>query len=166
MFTAQKFCKFAGQEFRIGEIIPDELIHREAIPRLKASGMIAEYSSGSLLTAAGSIDGSPDDMMENIQVVVPVFKDDQKIECLLDEEQIGTWATILQSNVSDAADMIASVDDEDLLMVIHATDSRKGVKTAVEERVTSLKAEEESEAAAEEESESAEEENPETEEEE
>lgn len=142
MFTAQKFCVLAGQEFRIGDIIPDELIHTEAIPRLKSSGMIAENSSGPLLTAAASIDEIP-------SVDVPVIKDGQTIHCLLDAEQIWLWATLLQSNVSDATDMISSVEDEDLLMVIHATDGRKGVKTVVEERVTVLRSETESETESE-----------------
>ena len=61
-YKAQKLCRFAGREFKIGEYIPEELIAKGAIRRLKQAGKIAETAEGPLLPSADSLD---DDMDED-----------------------------------------------------------------------------------------------------
>lgn len=55
-YKAQKLCRFAGREFKIGEYIPEELIAKGAIRRLKQAGKIAETAEGPLLPSADSLD--------------------------------------------------------------------------------------------------------------
>ena len=66
-YIAQRFCRFAGKEFRIGEHIPAELIDAKAIRRLKESGKIAEVAEGPLLPSAPSSDA--DDADEEDEVI-------------------------------------------------------------------------------------------------
>lgn len=54
-YKAQKLCRFAGREFKVGEYIPEELIAKGAIRRLKNSGKIAETAEGPLLPSADSL---------------------------------------------------------------------------------------------------------------
>lgn len=60
-YKAMKLCRFAGQEFRIGEYIPEELIAKGAIRRLKDSGKIAVTAEGPLLPSADTLDDEMDD---------------------------------------------------------------------------------------------------------
>ena len=59
-YKAMKLCRFAGQEFRIGEYIPEELIAKGAIRRLKDSGKIAVTAEGPLLPSADTLEGDED----------------------------------------------------------------------------------------------------------
>ena len=145
MYTALQFCRFGGKEFRIGEEIPEKLLDPKAIPRLKSSGMIAEHSVSSLLSDAGSIE-------DEVMFEIPLIKDGETIIAKLTEEKVKIWATVLQNAATEAGAIIETIDDNDLLMVIHATDGRKGVKTAAEARAAVINAmpEEEPEEVAEE----------------
>lgn len=60
-YIAQRFCRFAGKEFRVGEYIPADLIDTKAIRRLKESGKIAEVAEGPLLPSVPSSDADDAD---------------------------------------------------------------------------------------------------------
>lgn len=132
MYTALKYCNFGGKTFRIGEAIPDDLINPMAIPRLKKMGVIAEHGGGLLLSAAGSIDDTA------AMFSIPIFKDDQMLMITLTEEDVKTWSTVLQKTAAEAAEIIETIDNDNLLLVIHATDGRKSVKTAAETRAAAI----------------------------
>lgn len=55
-YKALKPCSFAGQKFRIGEIVPDSVLVPGAIARMIAAGKIAESAEGPLLPSAASLE--------------------------------------------------------------------------------------------------------------
>ena len=85
-YIAQRFCRFAGKEFRIGEYIPAELIDAKAIRRLKESGKIAEVAEGPLLPSAPSSDA--DDADEEDEVIDEYADDgEEDEECISDSDE-------------------------------------------------------------------------------
>ena len=52
MFIAKKPCSFAGKFFRIGDAIPGELVHGQAVSFLINSGYIAKHPNPEAAAAA------------------------------------------------------------------------------------------------------------------
>ena len=63
-YKALKPCSFAGQKFKIGEIVPDSVLVPGAITRLILAGKIAESAEGPLLPSAASLETEETDSVQ------------------------------------------------------------------------------------------------------
>lgn len=130
MFIALKPCKFAGQTFLAGETIPDKLVHPSAVRRLKNQRFIVV----------------PDEQKEVVEVpvevkqlfTVPILADEGELSVELEPEELKTLFIVLQNNADKAGKLVAEQVNTDLLLCIHALDSRKTVKEAAKEKATAL----------------------------
>lgn len=108
MYIAQKPCSFAGQRFKIGETIPEGLVHEKAIPRLKKGGILAVVGEGSLLPSATTLE----------TVAVPILADEG--ECFADMtiEDLLAGVRAIQMEDEELLAAIETIESGDTLMLI------------------------------------------------
>ena len=130
MFIANKPCTFYGQDFKIGEVVPAELIDVKAVKSLKQMRVIVE---------AGEQKGSVVAPVANGVFAVPVITKDGTLSVELTAEALHVLFTVLQENADNAAELVEAQEDKDLLLCIHALDKRKTVQNIAKEKATALK---------------------------
>ena len=129
-YTALKPCEFAGQKFKIGEPIPEELILPGAAKNLVKMQIIAPAEASS---AQPKSDKSP---VYSVAIAVHTEEGDMPLKVtVVGLQQI---FDILTSNVENAEKIIAEMDDGDALILLHLADGRKSVKAAAEARAKAL----------------------------
>lgn len=127
-YVALKPCQFAGQKFKIGNEIPQNLILPGAAKNLVKMEVIANAGS---VTA-----GVVTEAAQTISVVVHADEGDLQLE--LTAAGIQQIFDALTDNVEGAVSVVDTMTDEDALILLHMSDSRKGVKTAAEARAKAL----------------------------
>ena len=125
-YVALKPCCFAGRSFKIGESVPDELIHPGAANNLVKMQIIAKHGGTENRTAPNG----------DITVMIHAEEGDMPLD--LTAESIQTIFDVLTGKADDAAAIIETMTNGDALILLHLTDSRKTVKAAAEARAKSL----------------------------
>lgn len=136
-YICQKNLTLFGTAYQPGDIIPDEAVLGSRVRSLMTCGYIMEQPTDApsdVAVLASSEETTDDDLIRvpipqgaNEELVIPISKDDAAlIFC------------ILQESAEKAVWEINEINDENVLIVIHATDSRKSVKNAAKERASSL----------------------------
>ena len=130
-YICQKTLTLFGTEYQPGAIIPAEAVLGSRVRSLMTCGYIVDEATGNTAPA----EEAPDDGIVHVPVMqgtsdeldVPITKDDATlIFCLM------------QETAEKAIWEVNEINDENVLIVIHATDSRKSVKNAAKERASSL----------------------------
>lgn len=145
---AKRPCSFGGKKFYVGDEVPRDLVldpasqeklgilsvlrDREEEPaetftREQAGGMIAEAVAG--LTGE-IIPAEP-------YVDIMIREDPARVVHAAPEEIRQVFA-IMQANADEGVRMISEVTDENILILLHAADSRKTIKNAARERAEKL----------------------------
>lgn len=132
-YVALKPCRFAGQEFRIGDPIPGDLIHQGSAKNLIQMKIIAR---------TGGVEAEQ-------TVVIPApalrigIKTEEGILCLEPtEEGVQAVFSVLTSTTTEAEEIIKEMTDSDALILLHMSDGRKTIKAAAQERAKEIGAEE------------------------
>ena len=133
MYIALKTCKFAGQNFLAGESIPEELVDVRAVRRLKKQRILMV------------VDEQKEEQKDVVVVpamkqlfAVPILTKESSFSVDLEAEELKTLFVVLQSNADKAGHLIAEQVNKDLLLCVHALDSRKSVKEAAKDKATAL----------------------------
>lgn len=127
-YIAKRPCRFMGNEFKIGDVVPEEFILPGNAHNLVKMGTIAD---------AGDGDYDP----EYISVIV--HADEGDIPLTISPEGIQAIFDVLGSNATDAKTIVEKMDEGDALILLHVSDSRKSVKEAAEARAKALNSESE-----------------------
>lgn len=135
--VAKKPCSFGGRKFFIDQEIPSELVAEPAVQ--ERLGVIAVVKEEEGLLAEELMDTAAFDG----KVIVPVANKEngdeaEMMSIPLTGEEAQDVFTILQMNVTEAEKAINEVDEENVLIVLHACDSRSGVKKAAKNRADIL----------------------------
>lgn len=140
-FTAVKPCKFAGQRFRIGEEVPAGVIQPGAAKSLIKMGILAEREGEQMPETQDTIENGI------VEPDVPIIVHAEEGDMPLDPTPEGLQAIfdVLTSNVSGAEPIIKEMTDEDALILLHLSDSRKSIKELAETRAKALNAPQEGE---------------------
>lgn len=130
---AKKPCSFGGRNFFVNEEIPPELVVCAETQENLGVLAIVEETSAKILETEGT-----DDM-----VIVPVVKEEdgemaQVMSVPLSIGEAQYVFAIMQMNVPEAENAIEKINEENLLIVLHACDSRTGVKKAAQKRVANI----------------------------
>ncbi len=135
-YFANKPCKFAGNNYLIGDVIPAEVLVPSRIESLKKAGIISESPA---TIVAGEVFEQVIDDLKGSLLRVPVYGDGNEVHCFLCTEfEINAIFTILQKTIEEATEIIASEKSENVLNIIKNIDSRKGIKVAASSRITEL----------------------------
>lgn len=135
-YVALKPCCFAGQKFRIGDRVPDELIHPGSVKNLVSYGVIAEADTEGVATTTNPV-ASP---AATRSILVRAESGEMELEPT--DEGIQDVFTVLIGKTADAESVINQMTDGDALILLHMADSRKAVKAAAEARAKALSPEE------------------------
>lgn len=132
-YVALKPCCFAGQRFRIGETIPDEMIHPGAVKNLLKMQVIA-------VAEVASNDDGDDDIIIVPDVTLSIFASTDNGDVNLEptDEGIQNIFTVLIGKPAVAEAIINEMDDVDALTLLYLADSRKSVKALAEARIKAL----------------------------
>ncbi len=132
-YIALKPCRFAGQDFRIGDLIQGDLIHPGQVENLVNMKKIAK-ANDEAETANPIVIPAP-----AFNIAVKVEDGDLMLEPT--EEGIQDIFSVLTSKATEAEEIVKTMTDADALILLHMSDSRKTIKAAAEERAKALDAE-------------------------
>lgn len=137
-YICLKPLALGGVEYKPGDIISFETVLPARERPLKSYGYIAAANAGVsvlggfMATAAPAAD-------DGDSIEIPIKGAGEEMFVSISKDTAAFVLSLLQETVEEAAAMIQSVEDENTLILIHATDSRKGVKNAAKERASSLR---------------------------
>ena len=153
-YVALKPCYFAGHRFRIGETVPDAVVHPGNADNAVKMGLIARQTGDATQTVeqpAETVSATVETMTVNIHA------EEGDLPLNLTAEGLQAVVDVLTSKAEDAEPIVEAMTDGDALILLHVVDYRKGVKTAAEARAQALNEAETEETEETEESEEAEE---------
>lgn len=131
---ARKPCSFGGQNFFIGDEVPDELV---ASPKTQEQLGILAIASGEVLHSKN--DGAVSENMVMISVKTGTDGEEaQNMSVPATSEDIQQVFSIMQLTAEEGVKEIANVTSENALILLHAADSRKTIKNAAKERADNL----------------------------
>ena len=134
---ALKPCSFGGKKFYIGDEIPAEhILDPRAQEKLRVLAIVPDEAGE---TPPAEHEETHTEV-ETMAVVVRAKEGD--IPLSLTKESLQNVVDILTGKPADAEAIIATMTDGDALILVHATDSRRAVKEAAEERAKALNPEE------------------------
>lgn len=134
---AQIPCTFAGKKYLIGEEIPADVVEN---PESQAKrGVLAVMNDGE-----GAAPADIGSTVGEVKFTIPIHLPDQDYDVSVTEEELTVFTNVLQMGVKTTdekakiAEIVSTVESEDLLILMDAVDGRKVVKDAVKERVDAL----------------------------
>lgn len=138
---AKKPCSFGGRQFYIGDSIPEELVAEPSVQeRMGVLSVVVDegIQEGMLLEGEG-VAG---------KVIVPIVEKEEGdtaevMAVPLTEGEAQRVFSIMQMGIPEAEKAISTVSEENILIVLHACDSRSGVKKAAQKRADTLSTQEE-----------------------
>lgn len=133
---AKKPCSFNGQTFYIGDEIPsDFVINPKAQENLGVIAIAAGGGDPSEPAVTGAFAGQ-------VEFAIPISQRDGKMILHCNEEQICKAAEVMQMTAGEAKETIKEIEDEKVLILLNACDSRKAIKEATEAAAAKLNFEE------------------------
>ena len=130
-YVALKPVNFAGTQYKIGETIPEGVVDERRSLFLKKSGHIAEVASVN--------EAYTENLTVNPNTLsIPLLQ--SKHEVVMNSQQLLQFFATIQKTMDEAKTDIAVMTEEDVpvLELLHEIDSRKGIKAAVEIRLSDL----------------------------
>lgn len=131
MYIAQRNIQLSGKLYAAGECIPKEAVIPSRVTALLNSHYIAEQRE------------------RNAVHTEEIGTDTDKISVNLNKSNLGLFLNagevslifdILQMNVEEGAETVMQQDNENILLAVKDLDTRKGIKTAAENRLKSIEA--------------------------
>lgn len=140
---ARKPCNFGGKKFFIGDKIPDALVVNPALQ--EKLGIIAIVKSDDEEASNAETILYTQEQVKSKQSIIPITvkgessdEDEQLIEIFATVEEVQQVFTIMQMNADDGIKAIAEVKTENVLILLHASDSRKTIKDAAKKQANNL----------------------------
>ena len=134
---AQIPCTFAGKKYLIGEEIPADVVENPEAQAKRGVLGVMNDGEGAALADIGSKVGE-------VKFTIPIHLPDQDYDVSVTEAELTVFTDVLQMGVKTTdekakiAEIVSTVESEDLLILMDAVDGRKVVKDAVKERVDAL----------------------------
>lgn len=147
-YIALKPINFGGNQYKIGETIPESVVDKRRALFLQKSGHIAESTNARINeNQSGDLD----------KLSISLLQSKQEVES--NSQQLLRFFSIAQKTIDEAKQDIATITAEDMpvLQLLHEIDSRKGIRAATEARIAELTVAESDETTATEELEDGEE---------
>lgn len=143
-FICNKALTLGDVPYYPGDLIPDDAVLPSRVRALKTSGYITDVAAGSaegaeMPVATGVLEAEGYDG----KVVIPIIKDidGETAEALavpLTEGEVQLVFAIMQMTVDQAEEEIEKITEEGVLIVLHAADTRAGIKKAAQKRAATL----------------------------
>ena len=129
--------RFSGKDYAIGDVVPDGIVMPKRARALIASGHLTELQTPgeteSLKTDSKGLSGGT-------LINIPINTEEGLISLILSPQAVVSALSIVQLTVDAAVAEIRKVTDDDILILLHAIDRRKGVLKVLEEQPAVLTA--------------------------
>lgn len=132
-YIVKKPMNLAGKRRIIGEVLSDEEINLTRVYSLVQSGYLAEV--GNMSESVHNFDT----IKERTSMIVPIKQGNDSFELELKAEDVVQVFEMLQETVEVATERIKEIEKEEVLILIDATDNRKGVKASAVEQAKKIK---------------------------
>lgn len=140
MYTVVKPINLRGRRRGIGEVVGDDDVERGRAAFFIRNGYLSEINGGQPDDA-----GDPPDRPTGlpagtggIKVDIPIIKKEGGMALSTAPESVSMALWLLQTAAADAIPEIGQIEDEDILIILDACDTRKTVKEAVRNRAAEL----------------------------
>lgn len=133
-YIVKKPMNLAGKRRIIGEVLSDEEINLTRVYSLVQSGYLAEV--GNMSESVHNFDTIKEGMS---MINVPIKQGNDSFELELTAEDVVQVFEMLQETVEVATERIKEIEKEEILILIDATDNRKGVKASAVEQAKKIK---------------------------
>ncbi len=139
---AKKPCSFGGRKFFIDQDIPVELVAEPGVQERLGVLTVIDDTVASGGEATAILDTEAFDGFDG-KVIVPVVNKEngdaaEMMSIPLTEEQVQSVFSIMQMNIPDAEKAVGEVTEENVLIVLHACDTRAKVRKAAKNRADTL----------------------------
>ena len=136
-YICLKPLTLGGVEYKPGDTISFDTVLPARERPLKSYGYIAAANAGVSTFGSFMAPAAPA-MDDGGSIEVPIKGAGEEMSVSISKDTAAFVLSLLQETAEEAVAMIQNVDDENTLILIHATDSRKGVKNAAKAKAASL----------------------------
>lgn len=140
MYIVKKPLNLRGIRRKIGEIVNEKDIDKTRVYSLVRSGYLSEVGesvAGLIQDSAVTKPLNPAQEGEAL-INVPIIRKEGTMSILVVPEGISEVIRLLQSTALDAEQAIKDIEDDNILILLDACDSRKTVKAAARNRAMEL----------------------------
>lgn len=138
MYTVTKPLNLRGRRRVMGEIVENCDVEQSRAAFFIRNGYLSEISEKQPNTAGGSASVSAKKQKPEIKVDIPIIKKDGAMALSTAPESVSMALWLIQTAAAEAVPEIAQVEDEDILIILDACDTRKTVKEAARIRAAEL----------------------------
>ena len=138
MYTVTKPLNLRGRRRVMGEIVENCDVEQSRAAFFIRNGYLTEISEKQPNTAGGSASVSAKKQKPEIKVDIPIIKKDGAMALSTAPESVSMALWLIQTAAAEAVPEIAQVEDEDILIILDACDTRKTVKEAARIRAAEL----------------------------
>lgn len=138
-YLCERQLTAGGKTYNPGNIIPDGVILPERSSKLIKNGYISKIDGGTAVAELKKTE--PNAWQDIIQISVKRDSDGENEQITAipaRPEEIQQVFSIMQLNAEEGAKSIAGVKSENVLILLHAADSRKTIKNAAKEQADKL----------------------------
>lgn len=129
-YLCRKGLNISGTAYKPGDVIPDGVILPNRVRTLKAVGMISEVAEN---------DGTPVVSSSELSTIsIPVKGENGDITLEVTPEEVQTVFSLLQMTANEGITAIGKVESDNVLILVHAVDTRKTIQNAAKERADIL----------------------------
>ena len=141
MYTVNKPLNLKGRRRAIGEIVDNGDVEPRRAAFFIRNGYLSEIDSGRLdaMEGAAAPLAPPPERTGGIQIEVPIVKKEGSMVLSAAPESVSIALWLLQTAAAEAIPEIGKVEDENILIILDACDSRKTVKEAARNRAVELR---------------------------
>lgn len=129
--------RFSGKDYAIGEKIPDGVVMPKRAKALIASGHLTELTEA---TNNNALNPTSNELLDDTLINIPINTDNGPIQLKMSSQSVISSLTIVQLTVDAANEAVKKVQDDDVLILLHAIERRKGVLKVIEEQHATLAA--------------------------
>lgn len=130
-YIAQKRCRILEVKYLPGEAIQKDAVPPDLEERLIKGGFIVSTGEEPAKGTASNAQNAAGAANEPTKVKVPVCTKDGVLTLEMEPDDVAETIRILQLNAEEAAAAVATIETEEILILIDTLDSRKTVKNAV-----------------------------------
>lgn len=133
-FICAKGLTLGGVTYAPGQDIPAGAVLPSRVRALVRQGYIVAKTEAAPVPAQEP----QEPVIVPAPITIPLTKDGGVYEVVAAPEDIITAISVMQLTLEEATKVIETTESEEALILIHALDSRKGVKTAASDRAEAL----------------------------
>lgn len=133
VYIAAKPCSLAGQSFRVGEVVPNDLILPGAESRLVKMGILAKQN-----TAETEAKDEAAEQPSYTGATITLHAEEGDLALDVPFAELQSVFDALTSKATEAEKTVEAMNSADALLLLSAADARKSIQTAAAARAKKL----------------------------